>query len=474
MTIEAAEIKALNDYEEYTAAAEAADWQSEIKYNQAGTPKTGAANAALIISHDSKFADHLRYNDFTGNIETVGAIDTKNFHRDAHDGIADGSLIGDIKTAVDDAFDVTFSTELITAGTLHAAKQHRYNPLLDRLADAHATWIAAGAKPQLENIFIDCLGAADTPATRTMTRLFFDGLVTRAHEPGCKFDYMTILFSQKQGIGKTWLLQKLGGEWYTDSLLDMKSKDSMQAVAQRWLVNDDELSVITDHRTNSFAVVKSFITRQTDEFRPPYTAHWESFPRRFALAGTTNEQSILKDATGSRRFNIITCGVNEITTGVETLDARAIDLYLGEAEDRYQRGDCKLVAEPDEQTAINEAKANFETVDEVEEALNTVLEALFPDKWWDTARAKQITYVANLLNGSDNAAPGVAQLDRVYIRWLLDMLFKLGPDKVGTPQYKRVDAKVRQLMDANPGWEKARAPIGFAKKQARQRGYRRR
>ncbi len=39
-------------------------------------------------------------------------------------------------------------------------------------------------------------------------------------EPGCKFDYMLTLYGP-QGVGKSALLKKLGGAWFSDSLVSV-------------------------------------------------------------------------------------------------------------------------------------------------------------------------------------------------------------------------------------------------------------
>jgi predicted P-loop ATPase len=49
------------------------------------------------------------------------------------------------------------------------------------------------------------------------------------HNPGIKFDTMIVL-NGDQGIGKSTLIAKLGGEWYSDSLnlSDMNDKTSAE------------------------------------------------------------------------------------------------------------------------------------------------------------------------------------------------------------------------------------------------------
>ena len=48
--------------------------------------------------------------------------------------------------------------------------------------------------------------------------------------------------------------------------------------------------------------IKSFITRTTDRFRPPYGSRIIESPRSCVFWGTTNSDGYLKDETGGRRF----------------------------------------------------------------------------------------------------------------------------------------------------------------------------
>ena len=75
------------------------------------------------------------------------------------------------------------------------------------------TWDEA---ERLDTLFVAYLGAADTPYTRTVTRKAFVAAVARTYEPA-KFDNMTIL-TGPQGIGKSTLLDKMGKDWFSDSL----------------------------------------------------------------------------------------------------------------------------------------------------------------------------------------------------------------------------------------------------------------
>ena len=51
--------------------------------------------------------------------------------------------------------------------------------------------------------------------------------------------------------------------------------------------------------------IKSFISRQVDEFRKAYGHRKESYPRQCIFSATTNSEEFLKDRTGGRRFLIL-------------------------------------------------------------------------------------------------------------------------------------------------------------------------
>lgn len=470
-----ASIANLDEFKKLQAQRDAADWESSLEYSAStNAPKSNsAANIRKILTHNPKFEGKLAYNTFTKQVVTTGKIKTDNFSMSGDVGEDDGTLIDDIQAMIDDEYKVTFNTQLVTSGVLYAAKQHPFNPLLDRLAKAHEVWIQAGKPQKIDTIFHDTLGAVDNPANRAMSRLFFAGLVKRAHEPGVEFHYMTILYSQKQGIGKTMLLRKIAGEYYFDNLSDLRDKDTLQNIAGSWLVNDDELAAITDYRHNSMTTTKAFITRPFDLFRAPFTREPKKYKRQFALAGTTNKQSLLNDITGARRYNPITCGVEEIKTPVPSLTDNDIMLYLGEAEDRYQRHQCRLVATEEEQKAIDEAKQTFEVVDDTQEAIELLLNSLYPAKWWYRSREEQRRWVARVQDGDEdeNPLPAVEELDRLYLTWVMEIVFKLDASHSGEERYKRIYAKVNAYMDANPDWEKQAKPFRFGK--LTKRGYRR-
>ena len=129
--------------------------------------------------------------------------------------------------------------------------------------------------------------------------------MTRAYEPGRKYDYMVVL-QGPQGIGKSTLLRRLAmrDEFFVDDVKNIGSKDAQELIQGRWFVEFAELAAFKGKQVET---LKSFITSQTDSYRVPYAKRPVQLPRRCVLVGTTNLGEYLEDPTGNRRFMPVRC-----------------------------------------------------------------------------------------------------------------------------------------------------------------------
>lgn len=182
-----------------------------------------------------------------------------------------------------------------------SAQENSYHPVadyLDRLAQQH---------PQPDLSILDNLASryfgTDEPLHNIYMKKTLVAAVARIKNPGCKHDTSTILVG-KQGVGKSTFWRHLfGDEWFTDELGDANEKDELMKLHRFWCLEWSEFETV--YKRKDVSSLKKFMTSTIDAFRTPYSRSVKEYPRQCILVGTTNEQEILSDPTGSRRFWII-------------------------------------------------------------------------------------------------------------------------------------------------------------------------
>jgi predicted P-loop ATPase len=153
-------------------------------------------------------------------------------------------------------------------------------------------------KPRLDKWLTYYLGAEPSEYHAAIGKMFLIGMVARVFEPGCKADYVLIL-QGAQGELKSEACRVLGGEYFSDDLPDIRSKDANQYVRGLWLIELPELSAMSRSDVEHW---KAFISRTTERYRPFYGRRETIEPRQCLFIGTTNREEYLQDETGGRRF----------------------------------------------------------------------------------------------------------------------------------------------------------------------------
>lgn len=183
---------------------------------------------------------------------------------------------------------------------------------------------------RLGSLFVKYFGAEDTEYVRSIGVLWMISAVARAFEPGCQVDYLVVL-EGPQGTRKTTGLEALVGKhWFSDTRLDISSKDGEQSLQGVWVHCFDELDAL---RKNEQTKVKNYITLRVARFRPSYGRKAGAFPRQNAFCATTNEQEYFDEK--HRRFWPVPCGlihIAAIRADRDQLWAEAVALYLAKHE----------------------------------------------------------------------------------------------------------------------------------------------
>lgn len=283
------------------------------------------ANAELILSHRPEWKGVIGYDEFAE--KTV-------FRKPAPcDSLSPSSGEWtdhhDVMTAIhlQRGWHVEFSPGNVGQAIEVLARRHRFHPVRDALA-ALAAW--DGIRRNSEWL-TDYLGVERTEYVGLVGTFFLRGMIKRVMEPGCKFDYCLVLEGE-QGTGKSTVARILSWHWFADTDLDLNNKDSLLALPGHWVYEIAELGSLMKAEERK---QKSFLSRQDDEYRPPYGKRLIKVPRQSVFIGTTNETEYLRDTTGGRRFWPVLCGnefdLNGLRANLEQMFAEALADYYAEA-----------------------------------------------------------------------------------------------------------------------------------------------
>jgi hypothetical protein len=230
----------------------------------------------------------LRYNLLSNRIERDG----EPIH---------GDYLGGLYLELAEQHGLEVAKDRAVDGAMRLARQNAFHPVQDYLN---------GITDQLSSddwasIDAHCFGGHDPSgwAAKHLQRQLI-GLVARALNPGCELHTCLVLQSDQQGIGKSTFWKLLGGQWFSDSLGDLRDvrEDRLQ-LHSAWIHEWGEIDAMIGKRESE--TLKRFLSCSRDDVRRPYGRGTEQLLRSCGLVGTTNRRDFIKDPTGNRRFPII-------------------------------------------------------------------------------------------------------------------------------------------------------------------------
>lgn len=193
------------------------------------------------------------------------------------------------------------SPESVRGAVEVIADDNSYDPLIEHL-EALPKWQPDSSytpdKSLLSN-WLERIGAKPSSDIKRFSRRIILGLIARALDPGCKFDYVPV-FEGEQGLGKSTLVKLLvTPEFYCTIIGGLQNKDARITLRGHWGV---EISELASFKKTDNESLKEFFSTDTDSFRSPYERANRDIKRRTVLFGTTNERQYLNDPTGARRY----------------------------------------------------------------------------------------------------------------------------------------------------------------------------
>lgn len=372
--------------EKQQAAAEEFDeedpdaWKKQLQYEKRSMElKNNLHNITLIMQNDENLKG-IVFNQLADGMEIKGKVPWSHpakFWRDADD----AQLI----CYVDAAYG-TFSARNYDIAVAKVVDDRSYHPIRE-FFESLPEWDGV---EKVDTLLIDYLGAEDSPYVRAVTRKELCAAYVRVHKPGVKFDTMIVL-NGDQGIGKSTLIAKLGGEWYSDSLnlSDMNDKTAAEKLQGYWIMEIGELAGM---KKADLDKVKAFISRQDDKYRASFGRRVTPHPRQCVFFGTTNSQNgYLRDITGNRRYWNVKVPGNGKRKPWE-LDEDTVKQIWAETV-VYAKAGEKLYLPPElEDYAKEEQRAAMER-DDREGLVQEYLDMMLPDNWDSMDVYKRKEYV---------------------------------------------------------------------------------
>ena len=362
------------------------DWKRKLRLTEKGGIASTIENVVIILNGDPALVDRIAFNEMSHNIVALGSLPWRKGQGERQWSDADDA---DLRYYLERIYGLSGKDKIFDAVNV-VAMAHKFHPVRDYL-DA-CEW---DETPRLETLLIDYLGAEDTEYTRAVTRKALVAAVARIYRPGCKFDYMLTLRG-RQGLGKSALIGKLGGDWFSDTFTTMQGKEAYEQVQGAWIVEIGELAGM---RKAEAETIKLYISKQSDRFRPAYGRRLQEFPRQCIFIGTTNESQFLRDTTGNRRFWVVDTPNEPRLDMWEDLTDDVIRQIWAEAVVYYHKGE-KLYLPKKLEAVAREVQEIYEEENPKIGIVAQYLERLLPEDWDEKDLYSRRTWLEDKTTGT--------------------------------------------------------------------------
>ncbi|WP_017726750.1 virulence-associated E family protein [Halalkalibacterium ligniniphilum] len=428
------------------------EWMEKLDVKKNGDILSTAHNIMLILQNDPRLANKIAYNKFSYRPVIRGDLPwRKKDEGEQWQDRDDASL----RNYLESVYTITGNSKINDA-LVEVQNKNAFHPVSEYLDGLE--W---DGLPRLDALLIDYLGADDSRYIRAVTRKIFTAAVARIYQPGCKFDNILVMVGP-QGVGKSYIIKKLGQRWHSDSLNTVMGKEAYEQLQGAWLIEMAELSAT---RKAEAEAVKHFISKQEDSYRVAYGRQVSVFPRQCVFFGTTNDNTFLKDRTGNRRFWPVVVRKNAPKKSIwNDMNQHEIDQIWAEAVYFYQEKEPLPLGKELEQEALEIQESHTEESERFG-LVQEYLDRLLPDDW----ESRDIAERRLFLHGSDfgEEEEGGSPREKVCAIEVWVELFQSDPKQL-TPMMSR---EINDILRRMPGWTAYGSKLRFGKLYGLQRAY---
>ena len=430
------------------------EWMGDLRRTEKGNLVQSIENVSMILSNDINLKGKMGVNEFSGRSTLLGKLPWRGFSNIDSLNMWNDADLSQLYAYMEN-YGITAAQKINVALDIEFQRNsfHPIREYLDKLV-----WDGI---ERLDKLFIEYLGADNTEYTRAVTKKSLVACVKRVYEPGSKHDTLIVLIG-KQGIGKSTILDKMGKQWFSDTLDDMKGKDAYGQLQGNWII---ELAELNATRKTDIEAVKHFISKRKDDYRKPYDRYESSIPRQCVFFGTTNDYNFLNDPTGNRRFLPITTSSESVSKNIwEDLD-NEIDLLWAEAKHLYDNGYSTYLGKSQVKLATEVQRMHTQE-DPIVEVIYEFLNRTVPKYWYDKTPAERMAY--NDMDLLENN-PNVTQVKQTIVTSRMIWIECLGRNEA---DFNRADARrINIALENMDDWKRLNGATinGYS----RQRGFRR-
>lgn len=305
---------------------------------------TTIENYKQAIINTKEIIEHIKFNEFSGKFERVldnGVVRNWQDEDDAW-----------ILNVIEKNYGIRDKTTYYDS-LLLCKSEISYHPIKEKIES-----IEWDGVPRIDKFLVDLMHCDDDDYSREVSRMIFYGGLSRIYNPGCKFDYMTILVGE-QGTCKSTIVDWLNlGCNSNKEIMTIDGRDGAEILRYGWICEFSELLAMIKNR--QVEPMKAYITRQTDTYRSAFAKNWTDLPRHCIFIGTTNSYNFLIDATGNRRFLPI-----EVRSSRGELYEKQeyVKNYIAqcwaECKYLYDKGETYLVLDKKYEELVNERVSQF-------------------------------------------------------------------------------------------------------------------